>query len=87
MLKSNPKRWEDLLSIVEFSYNRFRHSATQLTPFEVVYGRNPLTPLDLTPRPLAAGEQITAATHAEQIRELHRRTREQLERRALQYTQ
>ena len=82
MLKANPRSWEDMLSFVEFAYNRSRHSATKLTPFEVVYGRNPLTPLDLLPRPLRDGEHPPAARRAEHIQELHRRTRDQLKRRA-----
>ena len=75
MLRNNPRRWEELIPFVEFAYNRSRHSATQLTPFEVVYGRNPLTPMDLTPRPLRDGEQLQGSRRAEQIQELHERTR------------
>ena len=83
-LRNNPRKWEDLLSVVEFSYNRSRHSATKLSPFEVVYGLNPITPLDFTPRPLKDGEHITAANRAASIIELHERTRAQLQRRAAQ---
>jgi len=85
VLKSNPRRWEDLLSTVEFSYNRCRHSATKMTPFEVVYGRNPLTPLDLTPYPRKDTDSPTADRLADYIKELHTRTRTQLERKAAQY--
>src|ERR1044071_3284023 len=69
MLKANTRSWEDMLSFVEFAYNRSRHSATKLTPFKVVYGRNPLTPLDLTPRPLGDNESVPAVR--EFIQELH----------------
>ncbi|RDY14127.1 hypothetical protein CR513_00851, partial [Mucuna pruriens] len=34
---------------VEFAYNRVVHSTTNHSPFEVVYGFNPLTSLDLIP--------------------------------------
>ena len=85
MLRANPRRWEDLLSCVEFSYNRAVHSATSLSPFQVVYGRNPLTPMDLVPRPWKDGDHAAGANRAEFIKELHERTREQLERRAAQY--
>jgi len=37
---------------VEFSYNRVVNSTTSHSPFEVVYGFNPLTPLDLLPIPI-----------------------------------
>ena len=34
---------------VEFAYNHSDNSATKYSPFEIVYGFNPLTALDLTP--------------------------------------
>ncbi|XP_057811644.1 uncharacterized protein LOC131025876, partial [Salvia miltiorrhiza] len=51
IIKKNIKSWEDCLPHVEFAYNRSVHSATQFSPFEIVYGFNPLTPLDLSPLP------------------------------------
>ncbi|KAL7593504.1 hypothetical protein Lser_V15G33880 [Lactuca serriola] len=52
LIKKNIKTWEDCLPHVEFAYNRATHSATKMSPFEIVYGFNPLTPLDLSPLPL-----------------------------------
>jgi len=51
VLKKNLKMWEEWLPHVEFTYNRVVHSTTQHSPFEIVYGFNPLTPLDLLPLP------------------------------------
>ncbi|XP_052181971.1 uncharacterized protein LOC127794765 [Diospyros lotus] len=53
IIQKNLKTWEECLPHVEFAYNRSVHSATKFSPFEVVYGFNPLTPLDLTPLPMA----------------------------------
>ena len=53
IIKKNIKPWEECLPHVEFAYNRTIHSATKFSPFEVVYGFNPLTPLDLTSLPLS----------------------------------
>ncbi|GKC82464.1 transposon ty3-I gag-pol polyprotein, partial [Tanacetum coccineum] len=39
--------WEELLPRVEFAYNRAPNKTTGLSPFKVVYGLNPSTPLDL----------------------------------------
>ena len=49
IIKKNIKTWEDCSSHVEFAFNRTVHSVTQYSPFEIVYGFNPLTPLDLSP--------------------------------------
>ena len=49
IIKKNIKAWEECLPHVEFAYNRSIHSAPKFSPFEIVYGFNPLTPLDLSP--------------------------------------
>ena len=49
ILQTNLKRWEECLPFIEFAYIRSVHTATRMSPFEVVYGRNPHTPLDITP--------------------------------------
>ncbi|XP_057789811.1 uncharacterized protein LOC131006667, partial [Salvia miltiorrhiza] len=58
IIKKNIKSWEDCLPHVEFAYNRSVHSATQFSPFEIVYGFNPLTPLDLSPLPEHPGDWV-----------------------------
>jgi hypothetical protein len=40
------------LPFIEFAYNRSVHSTTDYSPLEIVYGFNPLTPLDLIPLPV-----------------------------------
>ena len=49
IIDKNLKTWEDCLSFIEFAYNRVVHSTTKCTPFEIVYGFNPLTLVDLLP--------------------------------------
>nr|KYP37929.1 hypothetical protein KK1_040846 [Cajanus cajan] len=51
ILKGNKKSWDDYLPHVEFAYNRVVHKTTNMSPFEIVYGFNPLTPLNLLPIP------------------------------------
>ena len=52
LLKGHHKSWDEYLPHVEFAYNKGVHRTTMQSPFEVVYGFNPLTPLDLIPLPL-----------------------------------
>jgi len=49
LISGNPRVWENLLPRIEFAYNRVVNPTTAHTPFEVAYGFNPLTPLDLLP--------------------------------------
>jgi hypothetical protein len=50
IIQKNLKNWEDCLPFIEFAYNR---SVTiEFLPFEIVYGFNPLTPMDLIPLPV-----------------------------------
>nr|KYP51768.1 hypothetical protein KK1_026429 [Cajanus cajan] len=51
ILKGNHRSWDKYLPHIEFSYNRVVHKTTNISPFEVVYGFNPLTPMDLIPLP------------------------------------
>eukprot|EP00253_Pinus_taeda_P019019 PITA_19019 len=39
-----PTKWEDYLHLVEFAYNNGYHTSTQMSPFEVMYGRKCRTP-------------------------------------------
>jgi hypothetical protein len=47
ILKDNLRLWEECLRHIEFAYNRSIHSTTKISPFMVVYGFNPRTPIDL----------------------------------------
>jgi len=49
--KGNHKSWDEYLPHIEFAYNRVVHRTTKISPFEIVYGFNPITHLDLIPLP------------------------------------
>jgi hypothetical protein len=51
IIQKNLKSLEECLPFVEFAYNKTVHSTTGFSPFEIVYGFNPVTPMDLIPLP------------------------------------
>ncbi|GJY14114.1 putative CCCH-type zinc finger family protein [Tanacetum coccineum] len=57
----------------------------KFSPFEVVYGRNPITPLDLVPIPEMGQFSEEGADQSEQIKELHRSVQEQIIQHNKQY--
>ncbi|XP_071933062.1 uncharacterized protein [Coffea arabica] len=83
----NIKFWEDCLPHVKFAYNRTVHSVTHYSPFEIVYGFNPLTPLDLTPLPVHERVNLDGKNKAAYVRELHTKVPANIEKRTLQYIQ
>ncbi|CDJ64774.1 OSJNBa0059H15.7 protein, related [Eimeria necatrix] len=46
-IKPDEREWERLLPALELAYNTTSHSSTELSPFEVMIGENPLTAADL----------------------------------------
>ena len=73
--------WEELLPRIEFVYNRVIKSTTSHNTFEVVYGFNPLTPLDLIPIPILY--EVLCKDDFEKasfIKNLHQHIKRQIER-------
>ncbi|KAH0781376.1 hypothetical protein KY290_000974 [Solanum tuberosum] len=80
VLKGKLTSWEDYLPIVEFAYNRTFHSSTGKTPFEVVYGFNPLTPLDLLPLPTNDFANLDGKKKADMMKKIHEQIRLAIEK-------
>ncbi|XP_025983169.2 uncharacterized protein [Glycine max] len=86
VLKKNLKSWEACLPHVEFAYNRTVHSTTNCSPFEIVYGFNPLTPLDLLPMPnITMFKHKDAQAKAEYVKKLHEQVKAQIEKKNASY--
>ena len=79
LVKKNLRLWEECLPHVEFAYNHAMHSATKFSPFEVVYGFNPLCPLDLLPLPLSERVSTDGKRKAATIKKLHEQVRANIE--------
>ena len=67
----NLRNWLSCLPFIEFAYNHAKHSITNQSPFEVVYGFNPEIPLDF--KPLTPDMQVSqsGASSAEFVKTMH----------------
>ena len=74
----NLKTWETCLPFIEFAYNKAMHTTTSYSPFEIVYGFNPLTPLDLMSLPVDDKSSLDGQKKAELVKSLHERVRLQI---------
>ena len=83
----NLKTWENCLPFIEFAYNRTVHSSTGFSPFEIVYGFNPLTVLDLMPLPLSDITSLDGTQKAEMVRAIHEQARQHIEQKNRMYAQ
>ena len=62
------------------------HSTTSHSPFEIVYGFNPLTPLDLLPLPTQESWTCQdGEAKAKMIQDLHTQVKEAIERKVKNY--
>ena len=80
LVKNNIKAWDELLCHAEFAFNRTPSKTTSLSPFQVVYGHNPCTPLDLVSIPNPTKFSWEADKRAKEIQELHAKVRERIEK-------
>lgn len=85
IIRGNLKEWGECLPHVEFSYNHSIHSATKFSHFEIIYGFNPSTPLDLIPLPKSGHANLDGRKKVEFVKDLHRKVRDNIERRTKQY--
>ncbi|KAL4283518.1 hypothetical protein GQ457_16G018670 [Hibiscus cannabinus] len=76
----NVRNWENCLPFVEFVYNRSIHSSTGYSPFELVYGFNPLTALDLVPLPLTDICSLDGEQKAELVKTIHLKAKQRMEK-------
>jgi len=65
------KAWDLLSPHAEFTYNRASSRATSISPFNVVCGTDPITPLDLTPHLLDQKPSANAKSRVKEILKLH----------------
>jgi transposase InsO family protein len=56
-IKDNPRRWHEKLSEAMWAHRTSRHEATNVTPFELVYGHEAVLPVEVSLQNLRITEQ------------------------------
>ncbi|CAM8911119.1 unnamed protein product [Rhodiola kirilowii] len=82
----NLRNWLSCLPFIEFAYNHAKHSGTKFSPFEIVYGFNPETPIDLISLPQAVYSS-EGETRADFVKKLHQKVKNNLEKKTEKYKQ
>jgi hypothetical protein len=85
LVGENLKSWDLQLYQAEFTYNRSVNRSTGLSPFTIIYGGNPRTPLDLTPLPDLIRRNTTAEDLITHIKEGHKLTIKNLQESTAKY--
>jgi len=80
LLRPQSKALDLVLPHAEFAYNKAPSRTTGMSPFKVVYGLDPLGPLDLVPRPLEQRPHVDANQRVDEIKQLHERVRAKIEK-------
>ena len=70
---------------IEFAYNKTIYATSLLSPFEVVYGFNPLAPMDILPLPTNEHANLDGKEKTGFVKELRARVRANIERKNEQY--
>jgi len=61
------------LPSIEFAYNRTMHSTIDFSPFKIMYGFNPLAPMNLILLPFEEKVSLDGEKKAKMVRQLHER--------------
>jgi integrase-like protein len=67
MMKTT-RDWDDFLPFVTFAYNTANHSFTEHSPFELMYGREPLYPIDRALQAEDATHPLDLESWADQLK-------------------
>ena len=68
-----PKKWDLALPRAEFAYNSSVNRSIGKSPFQVVYGRNPTSVLDLVPLPIGYKINDDGKAFGEHIQQLQQK--------------
>ena len=78
LVRKSLRDWDVKLAHAEFAYNRSPNATTGHSPFEVLYGLNPIMPLELSALPFGVHKSVDANEKAKAMKKLHESIRGQI---------
>ena len=81
------KQCDLILPQIEFAYNRSKHRTIGKIPFEVVYGLQPIGPMDLAPHATTKQFSGDAQVRAKEIKKLCEDVRLKIEKKNAKYVE
>jgi hypothetical protein len=85
LVGDNIRQWDLVLPQVEFAYNRSSNKTTGKSSFEVVYGCNSKTPLDLVSLPISHSYSGNTDERAKVIKDLYEQVSKRIEKQNQKY--
>ena len=85
LVRDHPGTWDLILPTTEFGYNNSVNRSTSKSPFEIVHGYKPRTPIDLVPTPALHRVSESAESFAQRMHELHKHINDQINSNTLKY--
>ena len=85
LVGEHPGTWDAVLPTAEFAFNNSVNRSTGKSPFEVVHGYKPRTPLDLIPMSPMHKTSESAESFAQRMHDLHKTIRDKINATNLKY--
>jgi hypothetical protein len=79
LIKENPREWEAILPLAEFAFNASINKTTPSSPFEVVYGLQPVGVADLLPLPLSTKSNLKALDMVQHMQQVHQAIQQKIQ--------
>ena len=75
----HPKEWEGILLVAEFAFNSSINRSSSYNPFEIVYGNNPCSVIDLVASPMPKRIHPKVEDMANVMQQIHQQVKIKLE--------
>ena len=75
LVGENPKQWEVVAAQAEFAYNYSKNQTIGKSPFEVIYGKQPMHLYDIAPLPEMGRNSLNGENMADLMKKLYEEIR------------